>query len=237
MFLNPTSGTLPKGNITTQVFLTVIKPSPNQDQFAWYNALASYAVTDWLEVGGVGQLVDRSNRVISNGEAKNDNQSVMSGGGFVRARILKDQGSRPELSFGGIVLAGNEILQRQTLFLAASKRIVIDEDGILKAMRIHVGGRHFWQKEGGELSFRTWTFLASRAGEDTVGYMGGELELPKSIYLIGEVQTKETGGRYLPWAAGVQFRHPTGFGLSFSVLQPGFQSSLTAYVGIGVNFP
>jgi hypothetical protein len=134
-------------------------------------------------------------------------------------------------------LLGNEILRRGTIFLAASKRFAINEDGFVKAFRLHLGGRHFWQEAGDELSFRTWSYLQQRGGEDTVGYAGGELQFPKHIYLVSEVQTKETGGRYIPWAAGLQLRHPSGFGLSLAVLQPGTQSSLTAYIGIGVNFP
>ena len=237
MFLNPTSGTMPKGSVTAQFFSTVIKPLPNKDQFAWYNALASYGVKDWLEVGALGQLVDRSNRVINAGIAENDNQSVMAGGAFFRLRLVKDQNLWPEVSFGGITLEGNEILRRRTLFVAVSKRFVINEEGLVKAFRVHLGGRHFWQREGTALSFRTWSFLAQRGDEDTVGYAGGEFELPKNIYFVSEVQTKETGDRYIPWSAGIQVRHPSGFGLSLALLQLGFQSSLTAYVGIGINFP
>ena len=239
MFLNPTSGTMPSGSLTAQVFATVIKPLPNQDQFGWYNALAAYGVNDWLEVGALGTLVDRSNSRTNpaTGQLQGDNQSVMAGGAYGRVRVMKDHEAWPELSVGGILLEGNEILSRRTIFLAASKRFVINEDGFVKAFRLHLGGRHFWQREGDELSFRTWSYLQQRDGEDTVGYAGGELQFPKHIYLVSEVQTKETGDRYIPWSAGLQLRHPSGFGLSLAVLQPGFQSSLTAYIGIGVNFP
>lgn len=237
MFLNPTSGTMPHGSMTAQAFATVIKPLPNKDQFAWYNALASYGITDWIEIGALAQLVDRSNNVVTpTGAVQRDNQSVMAGGAFFRLRVLKDEHFWPELSVGGITMEGNEILRRRTLFVAASKRFVVSEDGALRAIRIHLGGRQFWQREGSALSFTTWSFLAQRASEDHVGYAGGELELPRNIYLVGEVQTKETGNRYIPWSAGIQVRHPSGFGLSIAVLQPGFQSSLTGYIGIGINF-
>jgi len=236
MFLNPTSGTMPRGSMTTQLFATTIKPLPNKDQFAWYNAMASYGVRDWLEIGALGQLVDRSNKLFVGGTEVNDNQSVMAGGAFFRLRALKDEHLTPEVSFGGITLEGNEILRRRTLFLAASKRFVISDTHLLRSVRLHLGGRHFWQREGSQLSFQTWTVLAQRGSEDTVGYAGGELGFPRPMYLVGEVQTKETGFRYTPWSAGIQLRHPSGFGLSVAVLQPGFQSSLTAYIGIGINF-
>ena len=70
MFLNPTSGTLTKGAISAQVFGSIIKPistlpTGGQDQFGYYNGLLGYGVTDWLEVGGLMQVVDRSNNAIS----------------------------------------------------------------------------------------------------------------------------------------------------------------------------
>ncbi|MBI4400729.1 MAG: hypothetical protein HY581_03765 [Nitrospirae bacterium] len=233
MFLNPTSGTLTKGSITAQVFGTVIKPIsalPNagKDQFSYYNGLASYGVTDWLEVGGLAQLADRSNN--------NDQQSVMAGGGFARVRVLKDQGWVPELSFGGMFFEGNELLDRRTLFLATSKRVAISDNGPIRGFRLHLGGRHFWQKDRTELTFRNWQFLRQRGDEDTVGYVGGELEFPKNIFLVSEVQTKETGDQRVPFSVGLQLRHPDGFGLSVALLRPGLQEGMTAYIGIGINF-
>jgi hypothetical protein len=230
MFLNPTSGTMPKGSITAQFFMTVVKPvnaNTGKDQFAWHNAIASYGVTDWFELGAMGQLVDRSNG--------QDNQSIMAGGPFARVRVLKDQSWWPELSAGAILLEGEYSLRRETLFLAASKRFVLNEAGFFKAVRLHLGGRQFWQ-DGHDPNPAIWTFLQQRNDSGRVGYAGGEMQFPKHIYLVGEIQTKETGDRYLPWSAGIQLRHPDGFGLSLALLQPGFQGSPTAYVGIGINF-
>jgi hypothetical protein len=200
----------------------------HQDQFAYYNAMAAYGITDWLEVGAVGQLVDRSNN--------QDNQSVMAGGPFVRARVMKDQGIWPELSIGVISLNGSETVERQTVFLAASKRFAISEGGPVKAFRLHLGGRQFWQTPNTDLKFKNWTVLQQRGPNDLVGYVGGELQLPKNIYWVSEVQTMETGGRYMPWSTGLQLRHPEGFGLSLALIQPGFSSSMAVYIGIGINF-
>jgi hypothetical protein len=157
----------------------------------------------------MGQLVDRSNG--------RDNQSIMAGGPFARVRVLKDQSWWPEISVGAILLEGEY------------------EAGFFKAVRLHLGGRQFWQ-DGHDPNPAIWTFLQQRDDSGRVGYAGGEMQFPKHIYLVGEIQTKETGDRYVPWSAGFQLRHPDGFGLSLALLQPGFQGSPTAYVGIGINF-
>jgi len=233
MFLNPTSGTMQKGDISAQVFGSTIKPisrNPNagKDQFAYYNALLGYGVTDWLEVGGLAQLADRSNNA--------DQQSVMAGGGYVRVRVIKDQGLFPEVSVGGMFFEGNEILDKRTLFIALSKRVEISDTGFLRGFRLHLGGLQIWEKSGSELSFKNWQALAQRGGSDTAGYIGGELEIPKHLFLVGEVQSRAAGDQRQPYSFGLQFRHPEGFGLSVAALRPGLQEGVTAYIGIGINF-
>ena len=215
MFLNPTSGTLPQGSLTAQVFATSVQFSPSRDQNAWYNGMGSYGITDWFELGGIVQLLRQDNNL--------DNQSIMSGGPFARIRVLKDQGVWPELSFAGIWLEGNEILRKRTLLVAASKRLAIDEGFFIPAVRLHVGGRQFWQD-------------GPNPNSDSVAWLGGEVELPMNLYLVSEVQTKAFSNIRTPWSAGIQLRHGAGYGLSVSVLQFGFMSSLTGYIGIGINF-
>lgn len=233
MFLNPTSGTLAKGQVSVQVFGSTIKPIsalPNagRDQFAYYNGMASYGVTDWLEVGGLAQLLDRSN----NG----DQQSVAAGGAFVRARVIKDQGFLPEVSVGGMFFEGNQLLDRRTLFLATSKRVAISETGPIRGLRLHLGGRTFWQNSGSGISAPPWVSYRQRGDHSLVGYIGGEIELPKHLYLVGELQSRESGDQRQPFSLGMQFRHPEGFGLSVALLRPGLQEGMTAYIGIGINF-
>ena len=231
MFLNPTSGTLTKGAISAQVFGSIIKPmstTGGQDQFGYYNGLLGYGVTDWLEVGGLVQVVDRSNNA--------DQQAVAAGGGYVRVRVLKDQGLIPEVSVGGMFFEGNEMLDRQTLFTALSKRVAISDTGFFRGFRLHVGGRYYWQKDQSELGFKNWTTLAQRGDSAAVGYVGAELELPKHLFLVSEIQSRETGDQRQPFSVGLQFRHPEGFGLSVALLRPGFQEGMTAYIGIGINF-
>lgn len=233
MFLNPTSGTLAKGGIAAQVFGSTIKPisdlpTGGQDQFAYFNGLLGYGVTDWLEVGGLIQVVDRSNST--------DQQTVAAGGGYARVRLLKDQGFLPEVSVGGMFFEGNEMLDRRTLFTALSKRLAISDTGFLRGIRLHVGGRYYWQKDGSELGFKNWRALAQRGDSAAVGYLGTELELPKYLFLVAEIQSRETGDQQQPFAVGLQFRHPEGFGLSVAMLRPGLQEGMTAYIGIGINF-
>lgn len=234
MFLNPTSGTLQKGDISAQVFGSVLKPlsttpaTAGKDQFGYYNGLVSYGVTDWLEVGALGQFVDRSNNA--------NQQSLAAGGAMARVRVLKEQELIPELSVGGMFFEGAEMLDRRTLFLATSKRVDISETGFLRGIRLHLGGRHFWQKDRTELAFKGWTSLQQRGDESTVGYVGGEIELPKHIFLVGEIQSKETGDQRVPYSFGIQIRHPDGLGLSVALLRPGIQEAATAYIGIGINF-
>jgi hypothetical protein len=233
MFLNPTSGTLTKGAISAQVFGSVIKPistlpTGGQDQFAYYNGLLGYGVTDWLEVGGLMQVVDRSSNA--------DQQTVAAGGGYARVRVLKDQGLFPEVSVGGMFFEGNEMLDRRTLFTALSKRVAISDTGFFRGFRLHVGGRYYWQKDQSELGFKSWTALAQRGDSAAVGYVGAELELPKHLFLVSEIQSRETGDQRQPFSVGLQFRHPEGFGLSVALLRPGLQEGMTAYIGIGINF-
>jgi hypothetical protein len=233
MFLNPTSGTLSRGAVSAQVFGSTLKPisdlpTGGQDQFAYYNGLLGYGVTDWFEIGGLVQLVDRSNNT--------DQQTVAAGGGYARVRILKDQGFLPELSMGGMFFEGNEMLDRRSLFTALSKRVALSDAGFVRGFRLHLGGRYYWQKDGSELGFKSWRALAQRGDSAAVGYMGAELELPKYLFLVGEIQSRETGDQQQPFSFGVQFRHPEGFGLSVALLRPGLQEAMTAYIGIGINF-
>jgi len=233
MFLNPTSGTLTKGAISAQVFGSTIKPVSNlptggQDQFGYYNGLLGYGVTDWIEVGGLIQVVDRSNNA--------DQQTVAAGGGYARVRVLKDQGFFPEVSVGGMFFEGNEMLDRRTLFTALSKRVAISDTGFFRGLRFHVGGRYYWQKDQSELGFKSWTALAQRGDSAAVGYVGAELELPKHLFLVSEIQSRETGDQRQSFSVGLQFRHPEGFGLSVALLRPGLQEGMTAYIGIGINF-
>ena len=125
----------------------------------------------------------------------------------MRVRVLKDQGLFPEVSVGGMFFEGNEMLDRQTLFTALSKRVAISDTGF-RGFRLHVGGRHYWQKDDSELGFKNWRTLAQRGNSAAVGYVGAELELPRYLFLVSEIQSRETGDQRQPFSVGFQFRHP-----------------------------
>ena len=59
LFLNPTSGTLSKGELILQYCAAILEDVENNN-FIGHNAILSYGITDWLELGGFGVTVDRS---------------------------------------------------------------------------------------------------------------------------------------------------------------------------------
>ena len=59
LFLNPTSGILAEGELIVQYCAAILEDAENNN-FIGHNAILSYGVTDWLELGGFGVSVDRS---------------------------------------------------------------------------------------------------------------------------------------------------------------------------------
>jgi hypothetical protein len=131
---------------------------------------------------------------------------------------------------------GNQLLDRRTLFLAMSKRVEISETGPIRGLRFHLGGRTFWQNTSAGTTAPPWVSYRQRENNSSVGYIGAEIELPKHLYLVGELQSRESGDQRQPFSLGMQFRHPEGFGLSVALLRPGLQEGMTAYIGVGINF-
>lgn len=211
MFINPTSGTLPKGQLTPQYCILVFEQ--HDTTVVWHQAMVAFGVTDWLEVGAIGVIEDFDS-----------DQSVAAGGPLLRVRLLQDQAWQPELSVGGILREGDEHLTRRTIFAAASKRFPIDPQGIVRAVRLHAGVRQYWQDPD------------VNKGSAALGYFGVELELPRGIFLVGEVSTKNDAIEHIPFAVGVQVRRPDGFGFTLAVMQTGNQDGVGAYVGIGISF-
>lgn len=208
MFLNPTSGTLAKYEATLQYCALIFKVG--HDTAVGHGAIAGFGVTDWIEIGAGGLFVD----VPGGG----DNPHVA--GPYGRIRVLKDESWWPELSVGGIVLLGDEALEKQTVFIAASKGIRFDTR-FIRGARAHVGFRQAWVEVGEDGSF---------------GFVGGELELPRHIFLVAEVSNESGAADRIPWAAGVQVRHPDGFGFTLAAVQTGTLKNLAVYVGVGINF-
>lgn len=235
MFLNPTSGTLQQGQFTLQwCFL-------NQDDLLLTDGtrtgvdvlanglMGAYGITDWLEVGvfSLWAHVEPSPFRASGGD---ETLNVL--GPFVRVRILKDEGWMPELSVGGIFLDGDsssDVIGRQEIFAAASKLFPIDEDGFLRSFRLHLGVRQIWKHE------RPSGLMIPANG--TVGYIGGEIELPYDIYLVAEVATKDDiQGPRTPFSAGLQWKPNNVVGISIAGVNPGDAKRISFWFGVGLNF-
>lgn len=214
MFINPTSATLPKGAFTWQYCLFF--PNTDSETIA-QGSMASFGITDWLEVGAVGNyiIVDRD---------KITEREFGIGGPIVRIRLLKDESWWPQLSIGGYGKYGTEILQQTTAFLAAYKRLPIDEDGFLKSIGFHAGVRSSWfHKDAPE-------------SNSVDGYLGAEVQFPGRFYLVGEIATrgKSSLGNYhrIPYAFGIQWRAGM-VNISTAMIQRGNDNELGYWFGVG----
>lgn len=239
MFLNPTSGTLGQGQFTAQwcVLLNdevVLSDGTKTGVDVWGNGvMVAYGVTDWLEVGVFTLAVVADPSPFKTGSSAGDKETLTLAGPFARVRILKDEEWWPEVSVGGIWLDGDsssDLLARQEVFVALSKRFDIDPEGFIKGVRVHGGGRYIWRHE------RPDGLLIPANGVTIYG--GVEVELPYAIYLVGEVNTKDDViGPRTPYAFGVQWRPNQVVGISLAGMQPGDSAhSISLWVGVGLNF-
>jgi len=209
MFINPTSGTLPQYQGTVQYCALIFKVADNT--VVGHGAIATFGVTDWLEVGGGGLLADLP------GPA--DDPVV--GGPQVRLRLLKDERWLPEMSVGGVFLFGDKELEKNTVYIAASKGVKVSDTGFVRSARGHIGFRQAWVEVGEDGSF---------------GFVGGEIELSNHLFTVAEVSNKAGGATKVPWAAGIQVRHPGGFGFTLAAVQTPLSDKVAVYVGVGINF-
>lgn len=209
MFINPTSGTLGQYQATLQYCALIFHV--NHETGVGHGAIAGFGVTDWLEIGAGGLLLDLP--------GEDENPTVA--GPMARVRLLKDEGWQPEVSVGGVFLFGDRAAEKRTVYVAASKGLRISDTGVLRSARAHVGFRQSWVEVG---------------KDGTFGFVGGELELPKHVFVVAEVSNESGGADRIPWAAGIQVRHPDGFGFTLAAVQTGTLRSLAVYVGVGINF-
>jgi hypothetical protein len=214
MFINPTSGTLPQGKFTLQY--CNFYPN-NETVVVAHGWMAAYGVTDWLEVGALANVfnvpVDRELGV---------------GGPLVRVRLLRDREWWPQVSVGFYGKYGTEVLNQSTIFLAAYKRIPIDENGFVKSFGIHAGIRQTW-------------FNGGFPEDDSLNiYGGGELQLPYRVYLVGEVGTKgNTPAGHdprTPYAFGAQWRLGA-VNITFAGIQTGTTEKISLFYGVGTAIP
>lgn len=209
MFINPTSGTLRQYQLDAEYCVLIFHN--NGDTVVGHGAIVNFGVTDWLEVGVSGLFVDLP------GSA--DNLQV--GGPSLKVRVLKDEGWYPEIAVGGLLLFGDEAIEKNTAYVALSKGLPLSDTGFLRSIRGHAGFRQAWVDVGEDGSF---------------GFFGLELELPQHVFLVAEVSNEDGDATKVPWAAGVQIRHPSGFGFTVAFVQTGTLGPLATYVGVGINF-
>ncbi len=215
MFINPTSATLPKGAYTAQYCLFF----PNQDtDVVGHGLMASYGITDWLEVGAVGNLIDLNAGV---------SREVAVGGPMVRVRLLKDESWWPQISVGAYAKWGTPALNQIAAFAAAYKRIPISETGPVRSLGFHAGVRETW-------------FDDSVIQSDSFnGYFGAEIQLPYRLYLVGELSTKgeQRNGRRPksnPYAWGAQWRLG-GVNLSVAAIDQDGTGRVGVYSGVAFS--
>jgi hypothetical protein len=215
MYLNPTSGTLAAGKLTTQYCVAMLKQdSPlgtrTENQ---HTAMATYGVTDWLELGALGRVSDLDNQ----------NQSIAAGGPVGRVRLLKDEGIWPELSVGGMLREGKKNLTKRTVFLAGSKKMDLDNP-VMRSLRLHAGFRQFWQ-DG-----------SVNVANASIVYLGGEVEFGRNVFLVGEVSNKDDAFKHVPFSAGVQIRSQDGKAFDVAVVQSGNEDEVSLFIGVGIEF-
>ncbi len=212
LFLNPTSGTLAEHAFTLQYCAVIFHVG--HDTGVDHRTVVGFGITDWLEVGAGGILSDPA--------GGGGNPKV--GGPLVRVRLLKEERWQPEVSVGGVFLFGDDGVfggNKYTFYAAASKGLKISDTGFIRSVRGHVGVRNS---------------IIENAPDGHFGFIGGEIELPKHVFLVAEVANRSEGFTKTPWAVGIQVRHPDGFGFSLALAQWENFTNPAVYVGVGINF-
>ena len=212
MFQNATSGIVPKYAFTVQSCETF--RNNGGDHFHANGVLVQYGVTDWMEIGGLGLFpADLDPKKAGSSE-------LQAGQVNGRVRLMRDQGNMPEVTVGGVGQWGDAPIQFSAVYVAASKGFALNDGRFMRSVRFHAGFREEWPELGSEVS---------------TGYFGLELEVFEHLYLIGEVNTKDSSYRNTPWSFGLQYKS-NAFGFSAAVLQNPSDDHLAAYVGIGVSY-
>jgi hypothetical protein len=207
MFINPTSGTLPEKAYTLQY--CVFFPD-NKNEVVGHGLFGGYGVTDRLEVGGIGNYID-----IDAGD------NLSAGGPFARYRLTKDEEVIPQVSVGAYSRFGDDALKKYAIFLAAYKRIPLQEDGFVRSLGLHAGIRQLW--------------FDSDADPDSTfaGYGGIEAQFPLRLYAVGEITSKDSDiNEDVPYAFGLQWR-AAGVAMSLAGIQNGNTGEVSFYYGIG----
>jgi hypothetical protein len=100
LFQNPTSGILPKNAFSMESCMAFREN--RGDHFQWNGVLATYGVTDWLEISGFGLFIHGVDETV------NGDSSFEVGSFNARARVMRESEVLPEVSVGGIAGFGDE---------------------------------------------------------------------------------------------------------------------------------
>jgi hypothetical protein len=212
LFQNPTSGITPKNAFSVESCMAF--KENNGDHFQANGVLATYGVTDWLEIGGYGLFVHGLD------PAAGGDSTLKSGNFNMRARLVRELNGLPEITIGGIASFGDDPLVEQSLYVAASKGFTLNEGQFLKSARLHGGIRESWPDLGDNI---------------TTAFVGLEVEIVTNLFVIGDVNTRDRSFIRTPWSAGLQYKS-SAFGFSAAVLQDPNETRETYYVGIGVSY-
>ena len=205
MFINPTSGTMPAHAATLQYCFLL--PTNDFSEVMGHGALLAYGVTDFLEIGAIGNYID-----FDRGD------DVSAAGPMARLRLMQDTAYLPEVSIGYYGKFGDDAVEQQAAFLALYKRIPIgNESGFVRSFGIHGGVRNVWDNPDDDETFRA--------------YGGLEMQLPLRLYLVGEVSTDDNAIT-TPYAYGVQWRLG-GINISVAGVQNGNLADDAFYFGVG----
>ena len=209
LFINPTSATLPKGAFTAQYCFFL--PDHDFKDAIGHGFLLSYGVTDWLEFGGIGSIVQDTPQ-----------GTIGAGGPAVRLRLLKHKGLIPQFSIGAYGKIGEYVLEQASIYAVFTERFEVNK-GPLISVAVDAGMRQTWTNNG-----------VFTSNDSIRGYFGLEVQLPARIYVIGEVATNSSVDQVIPWAAGLQWR-AGGVNVSVAALKSGVNDDVGFYFGIGTQ--
>jgi hypothetical protein len=214
LFINPTSATLPKGAYTAQYCFFL--PDSDFKGTIGHGFLISYGITDWLEFGGIGNIVQDAPGTLG------------AGGPHVRLRLLKHKGLIPQFSIGSYGKIGDDALEQASIYAVFTERFELNF-GPLVSVALDAGMRQTWAREVSALKLN----VLNDTNDSIRGYFGLEVQFPARIYAIGEVATESSFDEVIPWAAGLQWR-AGGVNVSAAAVQPGSRD-VGFFFGIGTQ--
>lgn len=204
MFLNPTADERPANTLLPQACWLHQDLGPGS--FNGVLGMTSYTLPSRTEVGGLVFVADFP--------GGNSETAV---GGFVRQILIHDNGRRPSVAVGGVLLQGDP-LTRKSLFAALRKRVTPERAAI--PIYADVGAK--------------WVFAADN--DDATVYGGVEVGLLDSLSLVGEVAHRTKFEVKTPYAAGIQYTWNERLGLSLAAVNPGNGGDTGLFFGIGYAY-